>query len=173
MRQWLIPLDAAIVNSSDLNQLMTFAYSVLKRYWQVVEDILSGIIDDYRDSFIEEENFKVRPGYGYDKFYLNWVDQSYDMSLEGLIHYILFEEELYNEFLNDRQLKSVKNVIENYPESIYRPNPNNDDLSYDEYEEEEEAQDNLDQIYYQTIVFVGKKLKAFDHFKGFRDYKIG
>ena len=38
MRQWLIPLDAAIVNSSDLNQLMTFAYSVLKRYWQVVED---------------------------------------------------------------------------------------------------------------------------------------
>ena len=66
---------------------------------QTVKDILSGIIDDYSDSFIEEENFKVRPGYGYDKFYLNWVDQSYDMSLEGLIHYILFEEELYNEFL--------------------------------------------------------------------------
>ena len=41
--------------------------------------ILNRIIFENSESLYQFE-FKVRPGYGYDKFYLNHTDGSYDMS---------------------------------------------------------------------------------------------
>ena len=50
--------------------------------FKVVCKTLKEIINDNSPYFKEEGSFKVRPGFGYDKFYLDWVDGSYDMSLQ-------------------------------------------------------------------------------------------
>ena len=113
-----------------------------------------------------EGDYKVRPGYAYDKFYLNWVDGSFDMSLHGLIHHImaseyhhsidLHEEKLYNLFLNKRQIKSMEDVVENYPESIYRPEY---ESKIKEHEKENELVNNtLDLIYNISIKYIGQIL---------------
>jgi hypothetical protein len=121
--------------------------------------ILNKIINDYLPDFKKEyteasglmPDFKVNPGYGYDKFYLTNVEGSYDMSLQGLIHYILYEEGFYKKFLNDKQFKELKSVIKEYPESIFGPS--------DEDENYEEIQyDYLDVIYSESIRFVANKL---------------
>ena len=88
-------------------------------------DFLYAIVEMNEASFYEGD-FKVRPGYAYDKFYLNRVGGSYDMSLEGLIHHIMFEEKLYHLFLNEQQINKVQTVVENSPESIYRPDIDDD-----------------------------------------------
>ena len=54
-------------------------------------------------------------------------------SLENLIHHILFEEELYNEFLNNRQLNDCSKVVKEHPDSIYRPNLENEEISDREF----------------------------------------
>jgi len=113
-----------------------------------------------------EGDYKVRPGYAYDKFYLNWVDGSYDMSLHGLIHHImaseyhhsidLHEEKLYDLFLNKRQMESMKDVVKNYPESIYRPEYESE---IKENEKENELVNNtLDLIYNISIKYIGQIL---------------
>ena len=128
-------------------------------------DILDNIISDNTDYFEEEENFKVRPGYGYDKFYLDWVDGSYDMSLQGLIHYILHEECLYEKILSEKQLEDVAAIIKEFPEAIYSPNDDDDNYEKVQYEY-------LDVIYWSSIQFVGNKLmeKGFDVQETFLDY---
>jgi len=79
------------------------------------------------------------------------VCKIYDMSLQGLIHYILYEEGFYKKFLNDKQFKELKSVIKEYPESIFGPS--------DEDENYEEIQyDYLDVIYSESIRFVANKL---------------
>ena len=66
--------------------------------------ILDRIIVENSDSLLQLD-FKVRPrGYGYEKFYLNHVDGSYDMSLQSLINFILMEEEIYQKILNVRSI---------------------------------------------------------------------
>ncbi len=118
---------------------------VIKR----VIEILGSIIDDNHPN--DSDSFKVRPDYGYAKYYLTHVEGDYDMSLHSLIHYILYEEQLYNKFLTSKRLNDVKEVIKEYPESIYSP-----DCDEEGYEI---VQDSLDWIYYKTISFVGKRLK--------------
>ena len=48
-----------------------------------------------REMFLNDSNFKVRPGYGPNKFYLDRVDGSYEYSLQNLIHHILWEDGHY------------------------------------------------------------------------------
>lgn len=128
-------------------------------------DILCDIISANTDYFREEGAFKVRSGYGYGKFYLDWVDGSYDMSLHGLIHYILNDEGLYETFLSKKQLEDVAETIKKYPESIY--SPNDDDVNYEKVQYEY-----LDVIYMSSIEFVANKLmeKGFDVQETFIEY---
>ena len=125
---------------------------------------LAKIIFENLENFRATESFKVRPGYGYDKFYLDWVEGSYDMSLQGLIHYIMYEDGFYKKILNNSQYADMEKVIEDCPESIYGPT--------DEDENYEELQEELDSIYWESITFVGKKLLGlgFDVEETFSEY---
>ena len=78
--------------------------------------VLDKIIDDHLDHFKKSNEFKVRPGYSYDKFYLDRVQGSFDQSLNGLIHHIMFEDGIYKELLEkikeDPELMNMmKNVL--------------------------------------------------------------
>lgn len=80
-----------------------------------VKYTLAVIIEKNKGSFKKEGDFKVRPGYGYDKFYLDRVDGSYDMSLQGLIHYILHDDHLYEKFLSLKmKLRPLRNFRSRY-----------------------------------------------------------
>jgi DNA-directed RNA polymerase subunit F len=117
------------------------------------------LIENNKDFFAERNTFKVRPGISYDKFYLDSIDGSYDMSLQGLIHHYMWEKKLYHLFLNEDEIKNCAAVIENNPEYIYGP-------------DDDPSQNMLDEIQYQTIVFVGKKLidLGFDVKDTFNEY---
>ena len=123
-----------------------------------LENFFGNLIENNKD-FLEENAFKVRPGIAYDKFYLNWIDGSYDMSLQGLIHHYMWEQELYHLILNEDEIKTCEAVVENSPESIYGA-------------EDEGTQTMLDEIQSDTIKFVGKKLidLGFDLKKTFKEY---
>ena len=112
-------------------------------------DFLYSIVEMNESSFYEGD-FKVRPGYAYDKFYLNRVGGSYDMSLEGLIHHIMFEEKLYHLFLNEQQINKVQTLVENSPESIYRPDTDDDDNQF--------ANDIIDVVFSVVSIWMGQIL---------------
>jgi len=128
-----------------------------------VTKILDKIISENLES-ISQYEFKIRPGYGYDKFYLNHVDGSYDMSLQSLLHYILFEEGIYKQILNEDQFAKCMKVIKEEPEAIY--SPSGDSV------EDFEIQDLLDTIYDKSIAFTGRTLLAMglDVYPDFEDY---
>ena len=100
--------------------------------------------------------------------YLNKANKDYESSLENLIHHILFEEELYNEFLNNRQLDECSKVVKESPDSIYRPNLENEEISNEEFELEEKASETLDNIYVGVLEFVEDKLWD-NFFEGFSE----
>jgi len=129
---------------------------------QVVK-ILDKIIIENSES-LSQGDYLVRPGYGYDKFYLNHVDGSFDLSLYGLIHCILYEEKIYQNILSEKRYADCLYVIKNNPEAIY--SPEGDSV------EDIELQDLLDAIYFKSIVFVGEKLNSMQLDVGyyFRDY---
>ena len=115
----------------------------------IITNILDKIIEDSKISFKEENNFQVRPGYGYDNFDLTNIEGSYDMSLYGLVHYIMYEEGIYKQFLNPQEYSDLEKTIETEPEAIYRP----------DYDENEPVNELLDNIYWYSIEFVAQKLK--------------
>ena len=129
---------------------------ILKKYF-------SQEITGAKEVFLEQESFKFRPNYGPNKFYLDWVQGSYESSLQNLIDHILREDGHYENFLNTRQLKEVKEAIEEDPDGIYGTG-DNDDLSDAEFEEDEIAQESLDAIYYEVIQHVGSLLEKFEFF---------
>ncbi len=128
-------------------------------YKEVVHLILKKIIADNLASFRSDSSFKVRPGYGYDKFYLDRLDGSYDMSLYGLIHYILHEEGIYPDVLPKAALTEVERLIREHPESIYSP---------------EQDYEWLDDLHESCISLVARELQrhGFDEeaMSGFSDY---
>ena len=130
-----------------------------------VTRVLDRIIVENSES-LSQFDFMVRPGpgYGYDKFYLNHVDGSYDMSLQSLINFILKEEGIYRNILSEIQYANCLDVIRNNPEAIYYPEGDS--------VENLEVQDLLDVIYYKSISYTGKKLIAMglNVFHDFKDY---
>ena len=70
------------------------------------------------------------------------------MSLEGLIHHIMFEEKLYHLFLNEQQISEVRTIVENSPESIYRPDIDDDDNQF--------ANDIIDVVFFVACKCVGQ-----------------
>jgi len=138
-----------------------------------IAKVLLKIIEENVDNFKKEGDFKVHPGYGYDKFYLDRIEGSYDMSLQSLIHYIMYEDGFYKSILTEQEYAAMENVIENYPDAIYSPQEPDED--YDDYDEDydyEESQQQLDEIYYDAIVLVGNKLSelGFDVGETFSEY---
>lgn len=133
----------------------------------IVDEInaeLNRIISENADEFNSSEQVKVRPGYGPDKFYLDKIDGSYDSSLQSLIHHILWEKKLYHKFLTERQLIDAERVIQEDPDSIYRPDLDDESTSDEEFQQDQTLDESLDSLYYQVITYVGGKLSEFDFF---------
>jgi hypothetical protein len=132
---------------------------------------LSRIISESADEFNSSKQTKVRPGYGPNKFYLDWIDGSYDSSLQSLIHYILWEKKLYHKFLTARQLVDVERVVKEEPDSIYSPDLDDETTSDEEYEQDEALGESLDTLYWEVITHVGRELSEFDFFdnSGFKE----
>ncbi len=133
---------------------------------QKVNIILNLIIDEHVAKFKRSKEFKVTPNYGCKKFYLDKIDGSYDNSIYSLIHYIMYQEGIYNNFLNDYQLKELEMVIEEYPTSIYGPNEEEDE-NYEEIQ-----YDFLDKVYSEGISCVANRLlkEGFAVREHFMDY---
>jgi len=75
---------------------------------------LHQIFEGSKEYYLEhpDSNFKVRPDFGYAKFYLDWVDnRSYDMSLQALIHFILFEKRYYKKLLSKSTYKKLSDAL--------------------------------------------------------------
>lgn len=108
------------------------------------------IIYDNFDDLQYMKNYRLRPGYGYNKFYINKVEGGYKGSLQSLIHYILFENLIYRDILNDDQYDQCMRVIKNQPYTIYYPN--------NESNENTEVKQELDYIYTRTIFNIGHLL---------------
>ena len=124
-----------------------------------LEKFFDVLIENHEDYFREENTFKVRPGVAYDKFYINQIEGSYDMSLQGLIHHYLWENELYHLFLSDEELETCEQVVNEQPEYIFGPDSG-------------ETQEIIDEIQAKAIKFVGKKLikLGFDVEQDFESY---
>jgi hypothetical protein len=126
-------------------------------YRQKKDDIVSfiyqklfDIIYDNFDSIQDMKNYRLRPGYGYNKFYINKVEGGYKYSLQSLIHYILFENLIYRDILNEDQYDQCMGVIKNEPFSIYYPTGDTD--------EDKEVTEVLDYIYTRTIFNIAQYL---------------
>ena len=128
--------------------------------------VLDKIIKKNISGFDQDIGYKVRPGYGYDKFYLDWVDGSFDMSLQSLVHYIMYEDGHYQKFLNKSQYARLLHVIQQYPESIFgldhELDGNYEQIQYDL----------IDRIYHKSVRFVGITLikNGFDVRSSFEEY---
>lgn len=128
--------------------------------------ILNQIIDEHLAKFKKSKEFKVAPKYGYKKFYLDKIDGSYDNSLYSLIHYIMYQEGIYSNFLNADQLKTLEVVLKEYPMAIYGPNDEEDE-NYEEIQ-----YDFLDVVYSEGITCVANRLikEGFEVKDVFLDY---
>jgi hypothetical protein len=101
------------------------------------------IVYDNFESIQDMKNYQLRPGYGYNKFYINKVEGGYKNSLQSLIHYILFENLIYRDVLNENQYNQCMCVIKNQPLEIYLPTGDSD--------EDIEVKEILNYIYTRTI----------------------
>jgi len=82
------------------------------------------LIDDLHEYYADSEDLqnvslKVRPNYGYAKFYLNAVEGSYDMSLQALIHFMLYEHKHFKKILNKDTYKKVDAFYAKNPECLF------------------------------------------------------
>jgi hypothetical protein len=139
-------------NTQPLEVLNEPAESITKE----VNKILKSIISINSPNLDAEEDFKINCNYGYSKFYLGRLEGSYDMSIYGLVHYIMFQEKLYSIFLNKVQFKSLKKMVKEFPERIYSPNSEDENYDFVQYEV-------LDAIYSSAIKFVSIELKRLGH----------
>jgi hypothetical protein len=136
-----------------------------------VANVLERIINENSES-LSQKDFLVRPGYGYDKFYLNQIWGGSESSLQSLIHFILFDEKIYQEILTKNQYAKCLDVMKNNPETYYYPTSDSD--------EDIKLDDMLMFVYFRCVLFVGHKLVSmgldvshyFDEFLEGIDYKI-
>jgi hypothetical protein len=135
--------------------------SPMSKYIHSIRDELDSIIDNNSEEFKSSKSFKVRPGIAYDKFYLDRVAGSYDQSLQGLIHHMMWERKHYHEILPESQVSVVAKIIKEEPDSIYGPDYDDESMSEEECEE---LDDNINAIYFDVIKHVGQRLKEFDFF---------
>jgi len=89
--------------------------------------MIKDLAEYYGDDLDEYSSLKVRPGYGYDKFYLDWVDGSYDMSLQSLINFMLQDHHHYKKLLSKETYKKVTKFNKKWPERLYDFSQNEDE----------------------------------------------
>jgi hypothetical protein len=120
------------------------------------------IIYDNFDKIQDMKNYRLRPGYGYNRFFIYKVEG--DCSLQHLIHYILSEELIYRDILDDDQYDQCMGLIKNHPFAIYCPG--------DDSKEDFEVKELLDYIYKRTIFRIAQFLIliGLDVRYDFRDY---
>lgn len=137
----------------------------------VVHDIfqiimkLNSIIEENEAEFRKTNQFRVRPGYGYDDFHLDQVDGSTRHSLQSLIHHMMFEEDIfYPWYLNDEQIDQLAYHIEMFPYKLFEPSQQSD--------KNHEVQKMLDYIYAECLEFAAIKLfsKGFDTIDVYAQY---
>jgi len=97
--------------------------------------MIEDLAEYYGDDMDEFSSLKVRPGYGYDKFYLDFVEGSYDMSLQSLINFMLQDHNHYKKLLSKETYKKVTRFNKKWPETLY---------DFSENEEEEELINNVE-----------------------------
>lgn len=136
----------------------------VKKIIMELNEYFSDEISKGKDVFIEQQSFKFRPPYGGHKFYLDWVDGSYESSLQNLIHHMLWQESYYEYLMNSRQLAIIEKIVEEEPNGIWGANEWDESLSDEEQKEDEKTQELLDEIYFEVIKNVGGLLKEFDFF---------
>jgi hypothetical protein len=113
---------------------------------------LDCIIDEEAGRFQQSGSFKVHPDYGPAKFYLDRVEGNYEMSLQNLVHHMMYQDGHYRKILNDRQYEEMESTVKNYPDAVYGPDS--------EEENFEQLQNVLDTIHYESIVNVAKELRG-------------
>jgi len=111
-----------------------------------VTEELYQIFNADKEYYLENSpsGFKVNPGYGYGKFYLDLVEGSYYMSLQSLVNFILYEKGLYKKILSKEAYSKVASFIKENPEA-----------EPDIYEDFEEEQGNIDGIIWISCAFMG------------------
>lgn len=144
--------------------IMSFSRLEKDKIVSFIYQRLFSIIYDNFESIQYMKDYKLRPGYGYDKFYINKVTGEYECSLQSLIHYILFEDLIYKDILNDYQYDQCMGVVKNQPYAIYYPDGDSD--------EDFEVTELLDYIYTKTIYRIAQFLIliGLDVKYDFRDY---
>ena len=135
-----------------------------------LEDYMDDHVDYWNETSDEDElpNFKVRvdwalePDYfkytfGYDKYYMNWVNGNYEYSLENMIFMAMMNMGYYEKLLHPDDYKEAVKVATDFPDSIYGINIwNEEDDAYKKYAEE--VNEIISEILYGAVQFVGEKL---------------
>jgi len=150
--------DDGVVSENDADEDRE---ALVERIIDSIKVKLDSIIDSHWDEFIETEEVKVRPGVAYDKFYLNRVTGTYDCSLQGLIHHLLWESKCYHELLPSSQLSVAEKIVKDEPECIFAPDENDECL---EPEEIDELDSDISNIFYEVCKHVGTRLQDLEFF---------
>ena len=131
---------------------------VLSSIVEKINAILEELIDEHLERFEEEGLFRVDTRYGQKQYMLDQIDESEDMCLQGLVHYILHDEKLYDLFLNEQQMQHMQTMLQESPYYIYSPNPESNEGSHDEVMADIKARDMIDAIHHRAILFVADRL---------------
>jgi hypothetical protein len=138
--QWLLPTD--LDPEGNPNQ-------ILSRVNRAIMAELNEIIDESKSGF-SGSDIEVSTQYG--DFNLNVSSGAYHRILNGLVHWILFDKKLYDEFLNDDQIVRLEKMVEEDPRGIFMADEETDDnYEFVQYRM-------LDRIYFSAFTFVARKL---------------
>jgi hypothetical protein len=119
------------------------------------------MFNDHIDDWKEFADFKVRYGSELDKFYLTNIDGSYEMSLFLLVHFILYNKNLYKKIFSKEAYKKSVWTFQNHPDAL-------PDL--DDFEKDRDIMDNIMGI---SAFFIGCLLKK-NNFEEYREFeKLG
>ena len=137
---------------------------MIDEHVEVIAKKIIATIEENTKDFNKTKSFKVRfrcfPG----KYYLDRVSGSYQDSLHNLIHKLMWYEGIYNHIIpTDTEMRVVKETIEKHPDEIYKP----DIFSAENEDEEallEQLEDQINSIYYKTILVIKNYLQRFAHF---------
>jgi hypothetical protein len=109
-----------------------------------IKRVMTNIINQNL-SELKQGNLCVKPGYfNYDRFFLDRVSGSYQDSLQSLIHYIMYDDGLYEKILTPKEMIELNQMVKESPFGIYHSN---------------DREELFDEIYSESISFVANTLK--------------
>ena len=134
--------ESAVTGEHDSDEVVEKISAALKNK---IKDMIQVNHDSFQD--LDGHSFKVRPGYGPDKFYLDWTDYqgTYEYTVQNLIHHMLWEDGHYHTILNADECASVKELIDQDSDNIYESN-------------DKQIQTKLNKIYKSVVCYTGEVL---------------